>query len=220
MPATVALLILTIPKHKEGELIQPTRGTQYEVGIKADLTSNLSATLAAYEITKTNILREDPEDTDFSIPIGEVRSRGIEFDIGGKILPGWNIVASAYLNESIVTVGDEFSPEGDTLAFTPRQGASLWTTYQIQKGSAKGFGFGAGLFYVADRQTYIPNQGGIILPSYVRADASLFYKRNDWSVQLNFKNLFSTHYFDSSEYSFGTVPGAPFSVQGTISVRF
>jgi len=49
-----------------------------------------SLRLAAYEITKKNIAATNPDDPDFSIPIGEVRSRGIELDIG-EITDSWNI---------------------------------------------------------------------------------------------------------------------------------
>jgi iron complex outermembrane recepter protein len=202
---------------REGDLIEPTRGTQYEVGVKAEITQKLAATLSAYQITKTNILQEDPIDSDFQIPIGEVRSRGIELDVSGEILPGWNIFASAFLNDSIVTEGDPFTPVGSTLTNAPRTGASLWSTYEIQKGVAKGLGFGMGLFYIGDREAEVPND--FMLPSYVRADASLFYRRQNWSAQLNFRNLFNTQYYESSGF-FNTFPGAPLTVIGTVSVRF
>ncbi|WP_317106717.1 TonB-dependent siderophore receptor [Chroococcidiopsis sp. SAG 2025] len=66
----------------DGGFLPPTRGTQYEVGIKSEfLDGRLSATLAAYEITKTNVATTDPDNIDFSIAIGEVKSRGIEFDL-------------------------------------------------------------------------------------------------------------------------------------------
>jgi iron complex outermembrane receptor protein len=202
---------------REGDLIEPTRGTQYEVGIKADITEKIATTLSAYQITKTNIPTEDPLDPDFQIPIGEVRSRGIEFDISGEILPGWNIFASAFLNDSVVIKGDQFSPIGSTLPSAPHTGASLWTTYEIQKGIATGLGFGIGVFYVDDREAEIPND--FVLPSYVRTDASLFYRRKNWSAQLNFHNLFNTQYYESGE-SLNTFPGAPFTVTGTVSIQF
>jgi len=44
--------------------------------------------LAAYQITKTNISTIDPVEEAFSIAIGEQRSRGIELDVSGEILPG------------------------------------------------------------------------------------------------------------------------------------
>ncbi|WP_322505883.1 TonB-dependent siderophore receptor [Chroococcidiopsis cubana] len=199
-----------------GELIEPTRGTQYEAGIKAEL-GNLSATLAAYEITKTNILTTDPDNPDFSIGVGEVKSRGIEFDLGGEILPGWNLVASAFINDAFVTE-DNNLPVDDVLTNAPAEGASLWTTYEIQRGNLQGLGFGVGVFYVGDREAELPNE--LVLPSYVRADASIFYKRDNWRVGLNFKNLFDTKYYESSQNTALIYPGAPFTVLGTVAVEF
>ncbi|NCJ07709.1 TonB-dependent siderophore receptor [Synechococcales cyanobacterium C] len=201
---------------RNGDIIKPERGNQYEVGIRAEF-GNLSANLAAYQITKTNVLRTDPNDPDFQIPIGEVRSRGLEFDIGGEILPGWNIIATAFLNDAVVTVGDESSPEGNTLINAPRHGVSLWSTYEIQQGSFQGFGLGTGLFYVGNRETQIPNN--FVLPSYVRTDAVLFYRRDNWNVQLNFRNLFNTRYFEGNAGQL-TTAGEPFTVQGKVSVQF
>ncbi len=63
---------------RDGSLLEPERGTQYEVGIKADLNSKLSATLAAYEITKTNIATPDLEGFDES---------GFVLPIGGQLVP-------------------------------------------------------------------------------------------------------------------------------------
>jgi iron complex outermembrane recepter protein len=201
----------------DGEVIEPERGTQYEVGIKGEF-GDFSTTLAAYEITKTNVARTDPEDPDFSIPIGEVKSRGIELDLAGEPVNGWNIIASLFFNDAFISVGDEFNPEDDTLINAPGSGASLWTSYEIQKGKFQGLGFGGGLFYVADVEAEIPND--FVLPSYVRADASLFYDRDTWRVQLNFKNLFDTEYFESSQNSSLIFPGAPFSVLGSVAVEF
>ncbi|MHC5824400.1 MAG: TonB-dependent siderophore receptor, partial [Nostoc sp.] len=59
---------------KNDSLFQPQLGTQYEVGVKTDLFDNkLSATLALYELTLTNILTTDPTDPDYSVQTGEQR---------------------------------------------------------------------------------------------------------------------------------------------------
>jgi iron complex outermembrane recepter protein len=202
-----------------GEIIEPTRGTQFEVGVKADL-GRLSATLAAYEITKTNILTNDLANPNFSVGIGEVRSRGIELDISGEILPGWNIIASSFINDAVVTKNNQDTnfPIDDTLVNAPRHGASLWTSYEIQAGDLQGLGFGVGVFFIGDREAELPND--LVLPSYVRADASIFYKRDSWRVGLNFKNISDTRYYESSQNSGLIYPGTPFTVLGTISVQF
>ncbi|MEH1845443.1 MAG: TonB-dependent receptor [Nostoc sp.] len=179
----------------DGSVLPPESGTQYEVGVKAELIKDrLSATFAAYDITKENVATTDPNHTDFSIAAGEVKSRGLEFDLYGQILPGWNVIASLFHNDAFVSK-DNTLPVGDSLVNAPGSGASLWTTYQIQDGDWKGLGFGGGVFYTGDREAELPNTFKI--PSYVRADATIFYKRDNWRVGLNFKNLFGTRYYDS-----------------------
>ena len=201
----------------DGAVIEPERGTQYEVGIRAEF-GDITVNLAAYDITKTNITRIDPDNPDFSIPIGEVTSRGVELDVAGEILDGWNVIGSLFFNDAFISEGDEFSPEDDTLINAPGSGASLWTTYEIQTGDLAGLGFGVGVFYVGDREAEIPND--VVLPSYVRGDASIFYNRDNWRVQLNFQNLFNTDYFESTQNTGLIFPDEPFTVVGRISARF
>jgi len=57
---------------------------------------------------KKNIAATNPDDPDFSIPIGEVRSRGIELDIIGEITDSWNIIASYAYTDAEITSGNEF----------------------------------------------------------------------------------------------------------------
>ncbi|MFN6541182.1 MAG: TonB-dependent siderophore receptor [Nostoc sp. EkiNYC01] len=202
----------------DGTQLPPERGTQYEVGLKAELIKDrLSATFAAYDITKKNVATTDPTpgNSDFSIAAGEVKSRGLEFDVSGQILPGWNLIASYFVNDAFVSQ-DNSLPVGDSLVNAPGSGGSLWTTYEIQSGGMKGLGFGGGVFYTGDREATLPNTFKI--PSYVRADASIFYKHDNWRVGLNFKNLFGTTYYDSQGYYLR--PGAPLTVLGTVSIEF
>ncbi|MDF5709475.1 MAG: TonB-dependent siderophore receptor [Nostoc sp. S4] len=198
--------------------IEPSRGTQYEVGVKAELFGGrLISSLAAYDIAKTNIPTTDPDNNQYSIALGEVKSRGIEFDIAGEISPGWKVIASAYLNDTYTSKDSNQTIVGGALPAIPSQGASLWTTYEIHKGSLKGLEFGAGIFYVGDRvNDYFDPI--ITLPSYVRTDALISYKRDNWQAALNFKNIFNIKYYETNWPLI--FPQAPFTVQGTISVTF
>ncbi|BAY48990.1 TonB-dependent siderophore receptor [Scytonema sp. HK-05] len=199
------------------EPLEPERGTQYEVGIKTELLDNrLSATVAAYEITKSNVATTDPNNRDFYVAAGEVKSRGIELDIAGQLAPGWNIIASYGFNEAFVSKDNNPASRGNQLQNAPTHTASLWTTYQLQSGSLKGLGFGAGIFFVGEREATLPNS--IKIPSYVRTDATVFYQQNNWRAALNFKNLFDIKYYDSQNFSI--YPGAPLTILGTISVQF
>ncbi|MCG6138345.1 MAG: TonB-dependent siderophore receptor [Nostoc sp. LLA-1] len=196
---------------------EPQRGTQYEVGVKADLSERLSTTLAFYDLTLSNVLTNDPDNPDFSIQTGEQRSRGAELSIAGEILPGWNIIAGyAYINAEITE--DNTLPVGNRLSNVPENSFNLWTSYQIQQGDLQGLGFGLGLFYVGERQGNLDNS--FQLPSYLRTDAAIFYNRDRFRAALNFKNLFDVGYFEGIGFPQQVFPGTPFTVQGTISWQF
>lgn len=203
----------------DGSAPPPQKATQYEVGIKADLIDSLTATLAYFDITKTNIPTTDPDNPDFQILTGEVKSRGVELDISGEVLPGWNIIAAYAYTDAFVSQ-DNITPVGNRFIFTPRHSFSLWNTYEIQQGNLQGLGFGLGLYYVGEREADLENSFAV--PSYFRTDASIFYRRDNWRVQINFQNLFNTKYFvGTNEFREGGVmPGAPFSVVGSVSVTF
>ncbi|NJN38380.1 MAG: TonB-dependent siderophore receptor [Acaryochloridaceae cyanobacterium CSU_3_4] len=202
-----------------GEPFEPTRGTQYEVGAKTDfLDGRLSATIAAYQLTRSNITTPDPIDPDFSIQVGEQRSRGIELDVTGAVLPGWNVTASYAYTDAKITEDNEFS-EGNRLTNVPDHQASLWTTYEIQSGDLEGLGFGLGLFYVGERQGDLNNS--FSLSDYLRTDLALFYRRNRFKVALNFRNLFNTDYFRASDGGdLFLFRGEPFTVIGSVSWEF
>ncbi|WP_084226988.1 TonB-dependent siderophore receptor [Nostoc sp. KVJ20] len=196
---------------------KPTKGTQFEIGVKADLNDRLSTTLALYDITQSNIVTDDPDNLGFSVQTGEQRSQGIELSVAGEILSGWNIFASYAYNDARVTK-DNIIPVGNRALQTTPHAASLWTTYEIQRGDLQGLGFGLGLFYVGDRAGDAGNTFEV--PSYLTTDAAIFYKQDRLRAAINIKNLFNVDYFENAFNRLRVSPGAPFTVQGTISWTF
>ncbi|GAB1539472.1 TonB-dependent siderophore receptor [Scytonema sp. NUACC21] len=201
----------------DGSQFQPEEGTQYEVGAKVDLSNKLSATLAFYDLTRSNVLTTDPVNSDFFIQTGKQQSQGIELDISGEILPGWNIIAGYAYTDARIEEDLDF-PVGNFLNNVPKHSFNLWTTYEIQSGNLRGLGFGAGFFYVGDREGDLANT--FELPSYFRTDAAIFYRRDTFRIALNFKNLFDIEYFESAQNRNRVFYGDPFIVQGTISWQF
>lgn len=203
----------------DGEILEPSTGTQYEIGAKGEFfEGDLTTTLAFYQIDRANVATTDPDNPDFSIAAGEVSSRGIELDVAGEMLPGWKIIASYAYTDAEISESNDF-PEGNKLENVPENSASLWTTYQFQQGTLQGLGFGAGVFFVGERQGDIDNT--VTLPSYVRTDAAIFYRQDNWQANLNFQNLFDVEYIRSSEgFREFLKPGEPFTVIGSFSVQF
>ena len=207
-------------RNPDNSNFEPTTGTQYEIGVKTDfLDGRLSATLAGFILERQNVVTQDPNNPGFSISTGEQTSQGIELDIAGEILPGWNIIASATYLDARVTE-DNTIPEGNRLTNAAETSASLWTTYRIQSGDLEGLGFGLGLYYVGDREGDLANS--FTLPSYVRTDAAVYYERDNWQAALNIRNLFDTTYFLGSTGSrtSGINFGEPLTVVGSFSIEF
>ncbi len=204
----------------DGSLLEPERGTQYEVGVKGDwLDGRLSTTLSFYQIKKTNVATVDINNPDFVIASGEQRSQGIELDIAGEILPSWKIIASYAYTDSEVT-NDNSIPVGNRLNNIPEHSASLWTTYEIPRGGLRGLGFGIGFSFVGEREGDIENT--FELPSYFLTNGTIYYRRDNWKAAFIVKNLFDVGYFESSSgvRERGAYPGAPLTILGSISVEF
>jgi iron complex outermembrane recepter protein len=201
----------------DGTPFEPTKGGQFEAGVKTEfLDGKASATLAAYQITKTNINVDDPEREGFEIQIGEQRSRGIEFDLTGEPLPGLRLITAYAFTDAEVTDDPFFV--GKQLENIPQHSGSIWAVYEVPKGRWQGFGIGTGVFAVGERQGDLDNT--FTIPAYGRVDALLYYRRENWQAQLNFTNLFDGDYFESSGGRDSVSPGAPFTVRGQLSAEF
>jgi iron complex outermembrane recepter protein len=201
----------------DGEPFEPQRGTAYEIGVKADIIKNrLSSTLAFYDTTLTNVTTTDPNNDLFEIQTGEQNSQGIEIDLSGEILPGWNIFAGYAYTDAKITE-DNTIPVGNRLESAPEHDFNLWTAYTIPKGKLAGLGFGWGIFYVSESPGDIENS--FFFDDYTRVDAALYYERANFKATLNFKNLFDVRYFEGSGREEVT-PGTPFEVLGSFSVKF
>ncbi|WP_038018381.1 TonB-dependent siderophore receptor [Synechococcus sp. PCC 7335] len=202
----------------DGELFDPSRGTQYEIGAKANwLNDRLSTTLSLYNLTRTNVLTTDPRNVDFEVQTGEQRSRGIELNVAGEILPGWEVIAGYAYTDAEVTEDNDI-PVGNQLINVAENTANVWTRYTLQSGDFEGLGFGLGLFYVGSRPGDRENTFDV--PSYLRTDAAVYYNRDSFRAQLNFKNLFDTRYFESANGRDRIFPGSPFEVLATVGWEF
>lgn len=196
---------------------EPERGRQYEVGVKADFNDRLSATLAFFDLTRSNVVIDNPDNPGFQIQTGEQNSQGIELSVTGEILPGWNLIAGYAYTDARITE-DENLTVGNRLPNTPYHSFNLWTSYQIQQCDLQGLGFGLGLFFIGDRAGDLGNTYEI--PSYLRTDAAIFYNRDKLRFALNFRNLFDLEYFENGSSATRVNYGQPFTVQGTISWQF
>lgn len=206
-----------------GELLAPEHGQQFEVGARAELLGGrLSANLALFHLTKQNVATTDPNSPPgqlFSVATGEQRSQGVEFDVIGEILPGWNIVANYAYTDADITQDNE-GLAGNRIFGVPEHNVNLWTIYEIQQGDLAGLGFGIGFNYISDR--FGDNANSYLLEEYFLTNAAISYQRDNWRATLNIRNLFDVNYIDSSEgvRFIENRPGEGLTIIGSFSVEF
>lgn len=177
----------------------PQEASDIEGGIKKTFfDGRLKTTLGAFFIKKDNILIGDPRypGQNFNILLGEVQSKGIEFDLQGQLTPELNVV----LNYSNTNVEDE---DGDRVAGHARHMTNGWFTYIFNNRSAlKGFGASLGYQYQVDRSTWAWNADNeTLLPDYFRMDAALSWRNRNIRVQLNVNNILDDYLLSGSNFA-------------------
>jgi iron complex outermembrane recepter protein len=210
-----------------GSALEPETGEQYEGGIKFDFFGGrLTSTLAGYYLVKQNVAAPDPTSPEFTIQIGEQRSRGFEFDLAGEVFPGFRLITSYAFTDAKITKSAPlfgFDVAGNHRANVPAHAGSVWGMYEFQEGSSlNGLSLGLGVIGVGKRPS--DDFATEDLPGYVRTDAAVRYRfSKNIDFALNLKNLFDRKYFETSTFGTwenGISPGAPFTAFGTIRFRY
>lgn len=192
--------------------LAPERFTNYEIGAKWDIRPDLSATLALFQLDRTNATTPDPNNVLATINIGGTRTKGVEAAITGRIAPGWQSSA-AYSYQDAKLRGNSFVRLGQV----PRHQASLWNRYDV----TPTFGVGVGVIRQSSQFAAIRTAATTTrLPGFTRVDAALFLKANDRiDVQLNVENLFDETYFSDAHNNNNISTGAPINGRLTLRVK-
>lgn len=218
----------------DGTLFEPERGKAYEGGVKFQFFEDrLRARVAAFHIKKKNVLTTDPlNGFAFSVATGEQRSEGIEFDVAGRLLPGWDVIANYAYIDARVSADNTFLI-GSRLNNSALHQGSLWTTYFLQEGPLKGLGAGVGMFAQGKRNgtsqcTDPANcQASFELPGYVRMDAAVYYRkpeifnRTNLLAAVNLTNVLDQRYFAGTLNIREVIdPGIPLTIIGSVKLEF
>lgn len=201
----------------DGRPFEPTRGKQYELGIKYQPPGTRQLwTMALFDLTKTNVPTTDPDNPDEQLAIGKVRSRGVELEGKLSLTRGLDLTAQYTFNDVKIT-RDNDGFAGKHPVIVPRHMASAWIDYTQQGGDLRGLGVGLGVRHVGSR--YADQANTVKSPAYTLVDASLHYTTGPWRLALNVNNLFDKDY--GTVYSnYAYYPGARRTVIATTSYRF
>ena len=203
----------------------PTKGDIIEGGIKAALMNGrIQSSLSAYQIRRTNILQSDPrgdegnDGVDDLVPVGQITSKGIEFDLAADITPDWVLTLAYGYNDTRITEdngggGFPFNV-GDRFPNAPEHQLGFWTRYQFPE---LGLAAALGGDYVSER---VSMSGQTVKP-YMVFDASLIYETGPLRALVRVDNLFDKTYAASGFLDrTGHFPGAPRSAFLEIGYAF
>lgn len=183
-----------------GKRFDPTRGKQYELGVKYQPgEGNSLFTAALFDLTKTNVQTIDPEHAGYTVQTGEVRSRGLELEVKQELVRGLNVSAQYTWTDTKVTKSGD-ADSGKQLPNVPRHIASAWMDYKVQGGDWRGLGFGLGVRHVGKR--YDDTVNSQTSSSYTLIDAALNYDFGSWAMALNVNNLFDKDYLANASYGY------------------
>jgi iron complex outermembrane receptor protein len=214
------------------EPFNPETSYQLETGLKGEFFDRaLFATAAIYQIVKRNQLVNTGSLTADGAPVyrqnGQARSRGIELELTGNILPNFSLNANYAFNHTEVLEADLAAENGQPLANVPKNSGGLWAKYTFLTPGLRGLGLAVGGNYVDSRRfenQVAPLDGGApywaYWPSYAVADVALFYTVNRFNFHVNVNNLFDKYYFVGGYDFFRASPGAPRNYMATLGYSF
>ena len=193
----------------------------YEVGAKVDsMDGKLSTTVALYRITKDNVLTLDVRNTDFSIPAGEVASKGVEVDMAGDVARDVRLSLAYAYTDAVVTRGDNAILAGSRFPNVPKHSATILLTPRFRLGSGSAM-LGGGVSHVGARTGDVAASSGFMLPSYTTARLVASFAPNPrLRFALNVDNLFDKQYYASSYSTVWVTPGATRTVRLDARYRF
>jgi len=219
----------------DGEPIEPLIGAQYEIGTKLSLFGDrLLLSLAGYQITQSNRIFSDPDVPNVIYQIGKTRSRGIEAEVHGEILPGWSVNGGySYTRTKYLEDTNQLLEGVSFVPVIPHHSFKAFTNYAPASGPLEGFSIGGGFTWFSETwggnaATY--NADGTLRTvstivrqgNYAVLDLRAGYKVNErlaFSVNVN-NALDRTYYARISATGRGNFYASPRTILATVRFTF
>lgn len=197
-------------------VFKPETGEQYEVGLKyAPPGHNALFTVALFDLTRQNVVTGSGVN---ETQIGEVTSRGIEFEAKGDIIENLRATAAFTVLDLEITKDADASIIGKQPYIVPERQGAFRLDYTFDRnlldGRLKGVKLGGGMRYIGSSWADYANT--LKVPSATVYDAKIGYGDERWGVDLYANNLFDKTYVAACQtaYSCGYAEGR------TIGLKF
>jgi iron complex outermembrane receptor protein len=205
----------------QNRTFDPSKAHQYEVGVKYQPDASLLLTLAAFDITKSNVLTNEIVNsvvTGYQVASGEVRSRGVETEATMKLTQNLDLLASYTYTETEITASNN-GDRGKQQANVPKHMASTWLNYSFHQGVLDGLLLSTGVRYVGSM--YGDNANTVPVKNFALIDAGAKYQVNQHvSVGFNIQNLLNHDYVGTCDEDTSCYPGQERTFIGSLKYSF
>jgi iron complex outermembrane recepter protein len=199
---------------------KPLISELYEAGLKGNFFQNkLAASLSFYQLTVENVATNagDPSNPNLFVQQGQNRSRGIEAEMTGNILPNLSVLLSYAYDVAIVTRDNDKSLVGTTVANAPLNSSASWIKYSFNKNNTKGFGISIGHSFVGQRTTLDPT---VNLHSYFLLNGGISFGFKKISTAVIINNITNQTYWMGAYNNINKWPGAPTNIMINLGYKF
>lgn len=199
-----------------GELLNPAKSRQKEIGIKTQVLNRFLLQLAYFDIERAAAFT-NPVTNTFKVN-GDANYQGLEFAASGELTERLSIAASFLLMDAKLKTPDAAS-NGNTPENTPEQTASLFGEYQLPQ--VPGLFLSAGVFYSGKQQVNAFNQASI--DGYTIGSVGARYKtmlgKQKATFQVVVDNVTNKDYWSTAGNSLLGV-GRPRTLQANLRLDF
>lgn len=217
-------------RDRNGQLLDPITGTNYELGIKGEyFGGRLNASLATFLVQQQNRAVDDlngPNPCPGSSwgyckrAAGEVESKGVELEISGALTPNWQITSGyTYVNAKFTKDADASNIGKQYDSDLPRHQLKLSTSYRLP-GELSRWRIGGKLY--AQNRTKSSDDPNIRQPGYAIVGLNGSYQFDAHTeIRLNINNLFDKRYYQGLGWNTGgNVFGTPRNFMVTAKYTF
>lgn len=202
--------------------LDPITAEQYEVGLKYEPKGwNTMFTAAVFDLRKENDVIFDSGDYR---QVGESRSKGVELEVSSDISANLNVTAAYTYTDARITKDAPGSLlEGHQMTGVPRNQASIWANYRFLDGALRGLRLGGGVRHFDSTFAYTAESlyGKLDTGDVTLVDAAIGYDIDEnWSVDLNAKNVFDQEYVAGCNNAGRCYWGDERTFLGTVSLRW
>ena len=204
--------------------LDPITAEQYEVGLKYEPEGwNTLFTAALFDLRKENDVYFEAATNDYR-QIGESRSKGVELEVNSDITANLNVTAAYTYTDARITKDAPGSLlEDRQMTGVPRNQASVWAHYRFLDGTLRGLRLGGGVRHFDSTFGYTANSlyGTLDAGDVTLVDAAIGYEVDEnWSVDLNAKNVFDKEYVAGCNNAGRCYWGDERTLLGTVSLRW